>query len=166
MNCVACEGTGVSSRGRPCSPCAGTRQKKGARFDFELALRSVQGDGQLKCPTCCRSAHVRQEELSPERVALLIGAVRITVEDEPEGGWLEGWEEIAALAFWGLVEVEGNRVRTTDEAVSFVLGETHLPAVVSVAEPGFDDPVVAKSSRVLNVRQALGDEHDYDELMR
>lgn len=41
MNCVACEGTGVSTRGRPCSPCSGTGKKKEEAplfFDVETHL--------------------------------------------------------------------------------------------------------------------------------
>lgn len=173
MNCIACEGTGVSSKGHPCFPCQGTGQKqqfvRDARscFDYEIRKKPI-----VICPVCDRKASLREVSLTPRLVVKLIELVRLTVENESEGGWVYGWDQAAELGFWGLMETKSDPaadwppVRATDKAISFVTGEISLSMTVGIAATEGEPPTVAKSPKVVNVRQALGDEYDYEQLMQ
>lgn len=129
-----------------------------------LAVRLSTG---AKCPCCSQFAKVYSRKINSNMARLLVVAYRrhgqawfhISALGFPGGGG-----EFAKLRYWGVVETveeQSGQWRVTDDGVDFVLGHLRLRSHADI----YDGNLVALVGEKVDVRHALGDRFDYDELM-
>lgn len=149
-------------------------------------LRARILDGE-KCPCCNQYAKVYERKLNSGMALALIHIHIVTERLKPQDGWLRipkdlegvgntvstvlGNREYPKLRYWGLLEPQDDESgcwRITPEGVRFVLGAASVPRTVLL----YDGRVLksvpgqpAHNPPLTDIRTALSDKFDYDELM-
>ena len=135
--------------------------------------------GGVPCPCCEQNVKLYPRKLNSGMASMLLYIWRAT--QEGHGPWIHVShhfleqkknavaQEYSKLRFWGLLEEQvdgaGKRVpgvwRITDKGIDFAEDRITVPRTAFV----FNNKVWAMSEDTTDIKTALGDKFDYDELM-
>lgn len=149
-----------------------------ARDEFRAQL--LKGK-HVECPCCDRRVKIYRRKLNAGMALLMLWAYRYTEKKRPANGWIHVSkvllggkvnavaQEYSKLRFWGLLvpaESDGSSIhghwRVTDAGARFARGEVRIPSHAIV----YDNHLLElDSTKLVSIRDALGDRFDFGELM-
>lgn len=154
-----------------------------------LRTRFFEG---AECPCCAQNVKLYKRALHGGMAASLIAFAKVTQATTPKDGWLKvpddfvqttklvtvlGNREYNKLRYWGLLEGQGPEQalesdapysgmwRITELGFQFVRGEVKLPKNVFVYNKQQLKPPAGTVVEEIDIKQALGQKFNYDELM-
>jgi hypothetical protein len=145
--------------------------------EAKIWLRARMEEGE-NCPCCGQLAKIYTRKLNSAMARDLIWLVRMSYVTGGEG-WvdlstgpkaLHVSRELAKLVYWSLIEMKmepslkGARTsgiwRPTDQGIKFARGRIALPSHIRL----YDSSLLGFTGDPTNIRQALGDHFNYEEL--
>lgn len=143
-------------------------------------IKDAEASGTPRCPCCSQIAKVYKRRLHSGMASRLILLSKLSTTEEP---WVSvntlyrGTRSISPkdfpyFRFWGFIEKNQDKLpkgggrrnslwRITDEGRDFVKGERLAHAYAKI----YDNNVLSFSDEQVSIREALGTDFDYDQLM-